>query len=91
MAWIELPQESRHPSHSSIDLYSTSAKLKLQFISDRKCRHDSISRRNPAGGFLLLELVQRCGALRWSVPRNKRFTNLQADFWRSECLLPYRC
>ncbi len=41
MASIELPQESRHPSHSSIDLYSTSAKLNLRFVSDRKCAVDS--------------------------------------------------
>jgi len=37
MASTEFRQESRHASHSSIDLYSTSAKLNLQFVSKKKC------------------------------------------------------
>jgi hypothetical protein len=39
MALIELPQESRHPSHWIIDLYSTS--LNLRFLSDQKCAVDN--------------------------------------------------
>ena len=41
MASTEFPEESRRSSHSSIDLYSTSAKAILQFVSDRKCAVDS--------------------------------------------------
>jgi hypothetical protein len=52
-----------------------------------RLRHDAIRWCNPAGGFLLrLEVIRRCGAPRWSVPRNKTFSNLGL----SECLLPYR-
>jgi len=40
-ALIELPQESRHPFRSSIELYSIPANHKLQFISDQKCPVDS--------------------------------------------------
>jgi hypothetical protein len=36
MASTEFHQESRQSSHSSIDLYSTSAKLNLQFVSGKK-------------------------------------------------------
>ena len=51
MASTEFPEESRRSSHSSIDLYSTSAKAILQFVSDRKCAVDSrprIDRFSPA-------------------------------------------
>jgi hypothetical protein len=37
MASTEFEQKSRHSSHSSIDLYSTSAKVNLQFVSGKKC------------------------------------------------------
>jgi hypothetical protein len=39
MAPIELPQESSHPSHWTIDLYSTS--LSVRFVSDQECAVDS--------------------------------------------------
>jgi hypothetical protein len=39
MAPIELPQESSHPSHWTIDLYSTS--LSVRFVSDQECTVDS--------------------------------------------------
>jgi hypothetical protein len=51
MASTEFPRESRHSSHSSIDLYSTSAKRNLQFVSDQKCAADSrprVDRFSPA-------------------------------------------
>jgi hypothetical protein len=41
MASVELPQKSSHLSHLSIDLYPPSAKLNLQFVSNRKCPGDS--------------------------------------------------
>jgi hypothetical protein len=44
MASIGLPQESRHPSYLSIDLYSTT--LNLWFVSARKSADDSKSLRN---------------------------------------------
>ena len=39
MASIGLPQESRHPSYLSIDLYSTT--LNLRFVSTQKSADDS--------------------------------------------------
>ena len=39
MASIGLPQESRHPSYLSIDLYSTA--LNLRFVSAQKSADDS--------------------------------------------------
>jgi hypothetical protein len=39
MAPIELPQESSHPSHWTIDLYSTS--LSVRFVSDQEYTVDS--------------------------------------------------
>jgi hypothetical protein len=51
MASTEFRRESRHSSHSSIDLYSTSAKLNLQFVSGKKCAVDSwppLDRFSPA-------------------------------------------
>jgi hypothetical protein len=39
MAQIELPQESSHPSHWTIDLYSTS--LSVRFVSDQEFTVDS--------------------------------------------------
>jgi hypothetical protein len=89
MARIGSLQESSPPFVSSSDPYSIRATPKLRLISDRKCRHNESS-DNRAGGFPLLEVVQRCEALRWSVPRSERFTNLPVDFGRSEFLLPYR-
>lgn len=56
MASTEFEQESRHSSHSSIDLYPTSAKANLQFVSDRKCAVDSrprIDRFCPAQGRMI--------------------------------------
>ena len=44
MASIGLPQESRHPSYLSIDLYSTT--LNLRFVSARKSANDSKSLPN---------------------------------------------
>jgi hypothetical protein len=41
MASIEFPQVSHQSSDSSIDLYSISAKLNLQFASVKKCAVDS--------------------------------------------------
>jgi hypothetical protein len=53
MASTELPQESRQSSHSSIDLYSTSAKSNLKFVHDKKCAVDD---RPPLDRF---DLAQR--------------------------------
>jgi len=44
MASIGLPQESRHPSYLTIDLYSTT--LTLRFVSARKSADDSKSLLN---------------------------------------------
>lgn len=41
MASTEFPQESRHSSHSSIDLCSARAKLNLRFVSNTKYTVDS--------------------------------------------------
>ncbi len=51
MAATEFPQETRHSSHSSTGLYSRSAKLKIEFVSDKKCAVDSrprVDRFSPA-------------------------------------------
>ena len=55
MASTDLPQESRQSSHSSLDLYSTSAKSNLTFVHDKKCGVDG---RPPLDRF---DLAQRRG------------------------------
>jgi len=45
MASIGLPQESRHPSYLSIDLYATS--LNLRFVCAQKSAVDSLNRPQP--------------------------------------------
>lgn len=91
MARVWSPQESSPPFVSSSDVYSTNTTPELQFISDRKCRHDNDSSGNRAGEFLLPEGSRGARPFAGQFIKNARSTNLRADLGRSECLLPCRC